>query len=160
MARRFFAVHNQILGCTAALLALTVIGAGCGSGGGSGGSGVPTFKVTLAYATLPPMVGCNDGTPAHIHPGWHSFEQLMATVSGGQTTYTSDVPVGNQRFVFMDPGACTGTNAWGSVTSGVTANGVPLTSVVPVDRSIMSPAPPTTLNGLSFTVLPDGTIKP
>jgi hypothetical protein len=143
----------------AAFLVLTFTSAGCGGGGGSGGSGAPTFKVTLAYATPSggSVIPCNEGRPAHIHPSWRGFQEVLPSgVSGGQTTYTSDVPVGSQQFAIMDPGLCTSTNLFGTMTSGVTANGVALTSVVMVPI----PGLDNMANGLSFTVLPDGTIKP
>jgi hypothetical protein len=142
-------------------MVLTFTGAGCGGSGGSGSSGsssAQTFKVTLAYPTLTSgtIPFCLEGRTAHIHPSWNGYEEVPSTASGGQTTNTSDVPAGNQQVAIMDPGACTGTNAWGNVTSGVTANGVALTSVVTINSAVL-PAP---MKGLSFTVLSDGTIKP
>jgi hypothetical protein len=138
-----------------AALLVTLAGGGCGDGG-SGGSGAPKFKVTLAYPTPSGVVPCNEGDPAHVHPSWLAYQQVLSSISGGQTTNTSDVPAGNQQFAIMDPGACTPTNLWGNVTSGVTANGVALTSVVTVQAQQL----PGSMSGLSFTVLSDGTIKP
>ena len=155
------------------ILGSTLVLAGCSSGGGNGSSdggvlGNPTgARIVFAYdapTAIDPAVrsafpNCVQVVgPTHTHPSWRNFGVVaMRAVGDSRWEVTmQDVPPGQELVIGVnDPNMCTSTNDRGRVSSGFTANGVPLSRTASTVTGHGDGG-----MGLAFTVDANGNVTP
>ena len=114
---------------------------------------------TIAPAIANQFPDCVNGVgQTHFHPSWLAFGRFNMTAVGADlwTITFDDVPTDAlQSLRVSDPNACA-NNPTGASTDNVSANGVPLSTIVETPGSGPTGLEP----GLSFTVNDAGIVLP